>query len=281
MSGSIWDKYQKRFDAHGDTKREAIMRRGERFIRQRAVESLSCHRVIIYPPEHAYNSEFNNLDDFGIEQDVLIIDTDNLNEKSIRTLPGDDIILGSVVLFKNHHWLVTELDVNSTMYTRCNIVQCNHLLKWISESHEIVEQWCVVEDGTKYLTGEIEDRYYFTTRGDSRISIQLSKNPETSALNRKSRFLIDNDDTPHKLAYQLTKPLKIGGVFNGVGTFKFVCQEVTATELDHQELGIANYYKHFPKQTVSGIVPPTPDRPDMDKQESASGETPKGKKVWI
>ena len=133
-----------------------------------------------------------------------------------------------------------------------------------------MEQWCVVEDGTKYLTGEYEDRNFVVTRGDSRISVQLAKNKYTSILNRENRFLIDDEDSPHKLAYLLTKPLKKGATYNGEGTYKFVLQEVTATEYDNHELGIADYYHHFPKEDD---VPSTDDT----KQYTETG----GKKVWL
>lgn len=35
------------------------------------------------------------------------------------------------------------------------------------------------------------------------------------------------------------------------GCFKFVLQEVTATVNDNFDLGIADYYKHFPKPNMS------------------------------
>ena len=145
------------------------------------------------------------------------------------------------------------------------MVQCNHLLRWVSKDDEICEQWCIVEDGTKDLTGELEDRNFIVTRGDSRISVQLARNKETVRLDRSNRFLIDDEDSPHPLAYLLTKPLKIGS-YQGKGTFKFVLQEVTETDDDYIEgnVRIADYYKHFPK------TPPVEPKPKVN-----------GKDVWI
>lgn len=114
------------------------------------------------------------------------------------------------------------------------------------------------------LTGELENRDFVATRGDSRISMQIARNQHTIAFDREYRFLIDDPETPHKLAYLLTKPLKRGLIYNSQGTYKFVLQEVTATEDDNHELGIADYYKHFPKPSTS----------------SGSSST-SGKKVWI
>lgn len=115
------------------------------------------------------------------------------------------------------------------------------------------------------LTGEYEDRRFVVTRGDSRISVQLARNKETVRLDRSNRFLIDDEDTPHPLAYLLTKPLKLGS-YQGKGTFKFVLQEVTETDDDYidDRVRIADYYKHFPK------TPPIDPKPKVN-----------GKDVWL
>ena len=48
-------------------------------------------------------------------------------------------------------------------------------------------------------------------------------------------------------------------------------QEVTATEYDNHELGIADYYHHFPKKDDIPVV--DDDKPDTDETD--------GKKVWL
>lgn len=101
--------------------------------------------------------------------------------------------------------------------------------------------------------------------------MQLAKNKFTSAFDREMRFLIDDPDSPHKLSYQLTKPLKLGWQFQGEGTYKFVLQEVTATEFDNHELGIANYYKYFPN--------PKPDDDGLFIEDYEN--PPPKKKVWL
>lgn len=98
-----------------------------------------------------------------------------------------------------------------------------------------------------------KQRNFVVTRGDSRIAVTVPRNEFTTQLTRKNRFLIDDPDSPQKLAYLLTKPLKTGLTYNDQGVFKFVMQEVTATDDDNQELGIADYYKYFPKPPVEGL----------------------------
>ena len=70
--------------------------------------------------------------------------------------------------------------------------QCNYLLRWIAEDDTVVERWCVIEDGTKYLTGEYGDNDFIVVRGDSRISLTLAKDEYSIQLNRNNRFLIDD-----------------------------------------------------------------------------------------
>lgn len=117
------------------------------------------------------------------------------------------------------------------------------------------------------LTGELEDRHFVVTRGDARIAIQIARNEYTVKLGRYSRFLVDDPDTPHKMSFTLTKPLKVGMPYNQQGVFKFVLQETTATKDDNHELGIADYYKHFP-------------RPN-DYNLSESDEDEKTKEQWL
>ena len=98
------------------------------------------------------------------------------------------------------------------------------------------------------------------TRGDSRIAITLAKNEYSVKLDRTSRFLIDDPDSPLKLSYQLTKPIKMNNVFENVGVFKFVLQEVNSTIYDDMENGIADYYKYHLDEMPNLPDPTAPDR---------------------
>lgn len=249
-----WDTYKNRIEAEGGSKRGAALKREVRMINNKLINNLSYQTV--------------EIDD--ITQDVAIIDSDNLNEKTIISLPGEDIGHGGLVNWMDNYWLVTERDANTTVYTRAKMIQCNHLLKWVSDDDVIHEQWCVIEDGTKYLTGELEDRNFIVTRGDSRIAMTIARNSDTIKFNRENRFLIDDPESELKLGYILSKPLKLGNVFNKKGVFKFVLQEVTTTEDDNQELGIADYYKHFPKNTAGN------ESSDINNTQANTG-----KKGWL
>lgn len=245
---TIWDRYSDRMESRGFTKREATFRRETSYITRKLPENISYKQLTID----------------GVPQMVAVIDSDNLNEKMLYSMPGEDLLHGGLVEWMDNRWLITERDANTDVYTRARMVQCNHLLKWVDDLDLIHEQWCIVEDGTKYLTGEYEDRNYIVTRGDSRIAVTIARNESTAKLGREHRFLIDDPDTGFMLAYLLTKPLKMGWTYNNRGVYKFVMQEVQTTENDNVELGIADYYKHFPLSI-----------PDPDPV------TPEGRKVWL
>ena len=254
---NVWDAYEDRIAAKGNTKRDAALSRTSRMVGTKLKDNLSYQAVVV--------------DDAAKE--VAVINSDNLNEKTIISRPGEDIEHGSTVYWMDNYWLVTERDPNTTIYTRAKMIQCNHLLKWVSDDRTIHEQWCIIEDATKGLTGEYEDRNFIVTRGDSRVAMTIARNEKTVKFNRECRFLIDDPDSDHKLAYLLTKPLKAGTTFNGKGVFHFVLQEVTATDDDNHDLGIADYYKYFPKATIgSGNTSVTPDENVQDGT---------GKKVWL
>lgn len=256
---NIWDIYQSRIETHGGTKRNAALIREQRFLNGRAKDSLSYHSVIVD----------------GENRTVYIANSDNLNQKMMYSLPGEDFNCGGMVEWADNHWLISEKDANNELYTRVKLLQCNYLLRWVDKEGVIHEQWCIIEDGTKYLTGEYEDRQFIVTRGDSRISMTIAKNDDTAKFGRECRFIIDEPDSGDKLAYLLTKPLKVGKTYNGVGVYAFVLQEVVSTDDDNMELGIADYYKYFPKQ--SNI-----DQ-DIVNPDDASNNHPStsGKKVWL
>lgn len=130
---SAWDLYESRINVRGGNKRNAIKRREE-------------HNIFAYLPD---NMSYTDVTIDGIAQTVAIINSDNLDEKVMLSLPGEDIKHGGLVEWMDNRWLVVEKDANRTLYTRTKLQQCNYLLKWVSEDLVIHEQWCYVEDGTK------------------------------------------------------------------------------------------------------------------------------------
>ena len=128
-----WDLYESRANAHGNTRRKAELRREQHRLLKQTKDTLSYFNAIVD----------------GEERLVNIIDSDNLNEKKMLSLPGEDFDCGTLVEWADNYWLITEKDAHNEVYTRVKLLQCNYLLKWVDEENIIREQWCVVEDGTK------------------------------------------------------------------------------------------------------------------------------------
>lgn len=263
------DLYEERMRVRGRTRRDTALQREQRMILDKMRHSLSYHHALV--------------DDE--ERDVVIINSDNLDTKMIYALPGENIRHGAYVDWMNQMWLVIEKDYNTEVYTKAKMQQCNYLLKWVDENHVIHEQWAVIEDGTKYLTGEYEDRNFVITRGDSRIAIALQRNEYTAKLGRTDRFLVDDPLSGTMLAYTNSKPLKFAGVYGKTaeelnGVVKFVCQEVNTTDDDNQELGIADYYKHFLHETAPDGSPILrPEVPGISV--TPTGDEPAGRREWL
>lgn len=259
---SAWDTYESRIKSHGDTKRDVMLKRTKHMHSSKMLDNLSYHTVLLD------NDELN----------VAIVNSDNLNEKMIYVQNSGVIKCGDVVSWMNNQWLITEYDANTEVYVRAKMQQCNYLLKWIDDTGKICEHWCIIQDGTKYLTGEYEDRNFVVTRGDTRITMTISKNSDTTKLNRSNRFLIDDPDidSREKLSYELTKPLKVGHVYDTGGVFSFVLQETASTEYDNHELGIADYYKFFPREASNDI---SSNRPSVISPDNSTDNN--GRKVWL
>lgn len=255
----IWNSYKDRMSATGLSRRESMLQREIHTLSNKISGNLSYHSVSID----------------GLVHEVAVTSSTNLNEKNIYSIKTDAIKSGGLVDWMDNKWLITECDANDEVYTKAKMKQCNHLLKWVDAEGTIHEQWCIIEDGTKYMTGEYEDRNFIVTRGDSRIAMTIARNNDTLKFNRQSRFLIDDPEVETKTSYLLTKPLKIGHIYNNTGVYLFVLQEVVSTDDDNHSLGIADYYKFFPKDITSdGVETESVIDPENNIDEN-------GRQVWL
>lgn len=229
---STWDLYESRLRTNGATRRESMKNKTYERLGQKLLSSLSYHQVSID----------------GIECDVAITDEDDFDIKNIFSMPGAKLHHGGLVDWDGNKWLITELDFNNEVYTHGRMQRCNYQLKWINREGNIIERWCIVEDGTKYLIGEKANQ--FMTIGDARIAITIGKDSETNYIKRGMRFVVDDLDTTDPLVYQVTKPNRLFSIFNGEGVFRYILNEVNSTDDDNLELRIADYYTWLPEKEL-------------------------------
>lgn len=255
---NVWNAYRSRVQRGNSGKRQATLKREQDYLLRKLPSHLSYHVASVN----------------GAEQELAIINTDNTELKTVISLPGETFTGGSTIFWEDNFWIVTAIDAAREVYTKGQMTQCNYLLRWIASDGMIVERNCIVSDGTKYLTGETISSYNENgmSVGDTRIQITLPRDEYTVKLNRTFRFLIDDYDSDNVLAYRISKPFKIGGVYNGHGAMNFMMTEVNIEEDDNLDLHIADYYKYFPRKGEA-----IPDRHATDRPIATSG----GKKGWL
>lgn len=127
----VWETYHTR--TGGTDQRDMILRKEQEYIRRKLPRSLSYKTLLVN----------------GKEQNMAVISSDNLDTKTICAMPNEDFPHGGLVYWMDNYWLITGKDVDTEVYARGTMRQCNHLLKWVDDSGEIMERWCIVEDGTK------------------------------------------------------------------------------------------------------------------------------------
>ena len=171
-----WDRYEDRINAAGGTKRGSSLQREIRFINSRLPDSLSYQTVKVFTQNNSFNVSTDEAQEKALTQNVAIINSDNLNEKNLITLPGEDMDNGNLIYWVDNYWLVTERDANTTVYTKTKLVQCNHLLKWINDDKQSMEQWCMIEDGTKLKHIELCNSLVYRKRYAKRTSL-IAGNP--------------------------------------------------------------------------------------------------------
>ena len=259
---TTWETYLSRLHKRGTTTREVALIREKEFIEKKLRDSLSYHETVIN----------------GVSQNVAIVDGNTFNEKTIFSMPDEKLIPGSLVEWGGDYWLINSVDPNKTVYTRGTLLRCNYKLKWINDRHNIVQRWCVVDDGTAYTAGETNPSTSGNrvSLGDTRVLVIVSRDSETIKINRSYRFIIDDYDTEKPLAYRVTNPLKVGGVYNGDGVLSFLMSEVNTEDDDNLELHIADYYKHFPRDEQQDV-----GEPDDDIDQDGKDDADSGKKVWL
>lgn len=229
-----WELYESRHDVTGHRIREAKLTYAREAYARRMQDSLSYRHVTID----------------GVDQDVVIVHSADMNIKKIFSIPGEHLEHGGLVDFADNKWLITEMDPDNLIYDKGLMQQCNHILRWIGKDGTVKEKWCIVEDGTKYLAGE--KRREMLTIGEARIAVTVAKDDDTVELWRGLRFLIDDADADDVLAYEITKPNKLFNIYNGKGVYRFILSECNLTSDDNKEQRIADYTKWFPDMPHDG-----------------------------
>lgn len=221
---SVWDAFDARVEAQGTTHRERALISTQRYMRYKTPRSLSSKEVLIN----------------GKPQRVTITNLEEWDEKKIIALPGEDLPHGGIVDFADNKWLIEKLEPDGEVCKSGLMTQCNYILRWRAADGSIIDRWCIVKDGTKYLLGEQDED--IMSIGASRFELRIGKDTETAKLRRGMRFLVYDPFAGDVLAYQISKPNTFYNVYNGNGVYRFMLREDQVTKNDNIELMVADYY---------------------------------------
>ncbi len=224
---SLWNEYMNEHASLPQTKRQQMIER----VQQRQTELLRNKNL-------SYVTVTIN----GEEREAVITRSDNGDDiKNLLSLPNEKFERGSLVEWQDNYWLIVSHDVQDELYTRAKIQQCNYTLKWINNNGDIIERHCIITNNDRNSSGERETKEI--TVGDNRLNLIIAKDSETKELYRGQRFLVDDVDAQQNiLAYQITKPDRLPGLYNGKGVYTFGLKECNRSTNDNTELMVADYY---------------------------------------
>lgn len=226
---SAWETYEARVGTTGKVRRDHIKKASQEQFYRKITANMAYHEVTID----------------GIPQEIAVVRDAEIDEKRIYSMPGEKLRQGGLVEWNGNMWLITEKNFDNEFYDNAIMKLCNYQLRWINPDGDIITRWCIVVDGTKYLIGEKNS--HIMSIGDARFAVTIAKDSETIRIKRGQRFLIDDPDAEETLAFQVTKPNRFFGVYNGEGVYRYILNEVNRTDNDNVEERIADYYSWYPR----------------------------------
>lgn len=178
------------------------------------------HTVEKYAPD---NPAYKEILLEGESMYVIINAQDDYAIKEVVPMPGIRIPLGSMIEFHGQPWIVTMLDFDDEIYSKCRMYQCSCKLKWKDKTGNIFSYDCYSEDATKYSEGvEYSERVRI---GEFQLKCKIKLDEITCLLNRDMRFIIDvdkymtyivaNDDRPY--VYRVTRRNIVTGTYADEG----------------------------------------------------------------
>lgn len=246
-----WDTYFSRINTTGKSRRDELIIREQHRLTEKYKNSISLKNVKID----------------NIDRRIVIVSSDSFDKKTIHTLPGEEFHQGEMVSWNSEYWIITQVDTEAELYYRGVMLRCNYLLKWISDTGDVVEQWCVVDQANdSFSNGEKNGSGFDINIGDANALLIISSNDNTTKFDRTTRFLIDSYDSKDVLAYRVVNPFRLFGGTNKSGVIYLSLSECNIEATDNVDLHIANYYKFFGEDTS----------PDRNEDEITDN-----KKVWF
>lgn len=226
-----FDAYVARVNQRGDTERERTLYYQKHYLKNLAVNSLSCKSCLVN----------------GVNQSLVIDDGTLPYYKDVKSLPDEYFNAGDLVEWVDSMWLIVSCDWDKEVYTYGKMQQCNYLLKWQNKDAEIIECWSVVLSASKYNNGQLYNNIIVV--GSNQLMVYLPNDSETLKLGSNKRVMVDfNTDAPK--CYDITRvdtvTMSYDGVaeptYNGKGCVLLVLTETEINpDVDRIDLMLCNY----------------------------------------
>ena len=194
---ATFDLYKARVLQRGDTMRDRTLFYEKQYIKELAINSLSCKTCKVN----------------GVDQ-LLVIDDGTLPYyKEVKSLPDEYFEAGNYVEYADSMWIVVSCDWDKEVYTYGKMQQCNYVLKWQNEDASIVERWSVILSASKYNNGEKYNNIIVV--GSNQLMVYLPIDTDTLKLRANMRLMVDFNTTSPK-CYDLTRVDTVTMGYDGV-----------------------------------------------------------------
>lgn len=248
-----FDAYKARVHQRGDTERDRTLYYEKKYLKELAINSLSCKPCEVD----------------GVEQSLVIDDGTLPYYKDIKSLPDEYFDAGNLVKFADAMWLIVSCDWDKEVYTYGKMQQCNYLLKWQNKQGEIIERWCVATSASKYNNGEINNN--IITIQSNQTMIYLPNDSETLKLNNDKRIFLDfNTQKPKTYSITRVDTVTMGydgvaePVYDGKGCILLIVTECEYNpDTDRIDLMVCDYFDPSEIQPTSPILITYSGRPEI------------------
>ena len=192
-----FEQYKSRVQQRGNTTRDRELYYEKRYLKEKAINSLSCKDCLVN----------------GAEQKLIIDDGTLPYYKDIKSLPDEYFEAGNYVKLDDSMWLIVSCDWDKEVYTYGKMQQCNYYLKWQNKQGDVIERWSVVLSASKYNNGEKYNNVIVV--GSNQLMVYLPIDSETLKLKADKRLFVDfNTDNPK--CYDVTRVDTVTMGYDGV-----------------------------------------------------------------
>jgi hypothetical protein len=163
-------------------------------------KSLDCERVLID----------------GVEHDLTIIETNNLDEKKIKARPNDSFHSGQVVYWADWYWIITKVNRRDEIVSNGEMKECTYHLYWQNANGDIIDKWAFITNASSYSNGVTGNATI--TLSANQFMVVMPKDSDTVNL-RDTRMFIDNCTNDKPTPYKLTRPDNVSNDYGSGCTY--------------------------------------------------------------